>query len=341
MTLGPVMVGVQSTMLSHEEREMLAHPNVGGVILFKRNFESIEQLMALVNDIHQIKTPHLLVAVDHEGGRVQRFREGFTHIPAMRVFGEIYEFDKPRGKRMAETAGWVMALELRSVGIDFSFAPVLDLDYGVSQVIGDRSFHRDPDSVSFLAHSYMDGMKRAGMEATGKHFPGHGYVEADSHVDFPIDDRNLVDLQQADLIPFERMINAGLAGVMPAHVVYKNIDELSAGFSSYWLQQVLRKRLNFQGLIFSDDLEMEGARTAGDIVESAEAAMVAGCDMVLVCNDPESISKVVEGLEVKLDPAASLRRCRMHGRFPVERPVMLKDRRWKQAVTALTELTAT
>lgn len=338
MTLGPVMVGVQSVELSEQEREMLAHPNVGGVILFTRNYESIEQLTQLVEDIHQIKTPHLLVAIDHEGGRVQRFRQGFTPIPPMRMFGELYEFDKPRAKRMAETAGWVMALELRSVGIDFSFSPVLDLDYGVSKVIGNRAFHHEPDVVSFLALSYMAGMKRAGMSATGKHFPGHGFVEADSHVALPVDKRPLEDIKQADLIPFERLINNGLAAIMPAHVIYENIDPLSAGFSSFWLQKILRQRLGFQGVIFSDDLEMEGARSVGGYLEGAKAAMAAGCDMVLVCNKPDAMVEVVDGLEVKADPVASLRRSRMHGSHPIERRVMLHDPRWKQAVVALKEL---
>ena len=334
------MVGVQGVALSETEREMLAHPSVGGVILFTRNFESIEQLTVLIEDIHCIKTPHLLVAVDHEGGRVQRFRQDFTSIPPMRMFGELYEFDKPRAKRMAETAGWVMALELRSVGVDFSFAPVLDLDYGVSKVIGNRAFHHEPDAVSFLAQAYMHGMKRAGMAATGKHYPGHGFVEADSHVACPVDSRALADIFQADILPFERLINNGLAGIMPAHVVYENIDAQAAGFSKFWLQEILRTRLGFQGLIFSDDLEMEGARTAGGYADGAQAAMEAGCDMVLVCNDPQAMTQVVEGLSVPVDPVASLRRSRMHGLHPVDRQVMLNDPRWKQAVTALRELSA-
>ncbi len=340
MTLGPIMIGIQASTLDQQEREMLAHPNVGGVILFTRNFESVTQLAQLIDEIHQIKTPHLLVAVDQEGGRVQRFREGFTKLPAMRTLGELYNYDKARAKRMAETAGWVMALELRSVGVDFSFAPVLDLDYGVSRVIGDRSFHRDPDSVTFLAHSYITGMKRAGMAATGKHFPGHGFVEADSHVDFPVDARSFEDILFADLIPFERLIAGGLAGIMPAHVIYENVDAHSAGFSSFWLQQILRTRLGFQGVIFSDDLEMEGARTAGSFVDSAAAAMAAGCDMVLVCNNAHAMAEVVENLNVEMNPASSLRRSRMHGLHPVSRAVMQKDPRWKQAVAALTELIA-
>jgi len=340
MSLGPIMVGVQSTELEPSEVEMLAHPSVGGVILFSRNYESIEQLTQLVNAIHAIKSPALLVAVDQEGGRVQRFRDQFTTLPSMRTFGQLYSHDQPRAKRMAETAGWVMAIELRSVGVDFSFAPVLDLDYGVSQVIGDRSFHRDPDSVAFLAHSFTNGMKRAGMAATGKHFPGHGFVEADSHVNFPVDSRQFEDILLADLVPFERLIEYGLTGIMPAHVVYENVDTLSAGFSPFWLQQVLRQRLGFQGVIFSDDLEMEGARTAGGYVESASAALVAGCDMVLVCNNSRAMAEVVEGLVVDTDPASSLRRSRMRGHHPVERQVLLHDLRWKQAVTGLTELIA-
>lgn len=338
MRLGPVMVGIGGLTLSAQEAEVLVHPAVGGVILFSRNYESPEQISALVTAIHTIREPKLLVAVDHEGGRVQRFRSGFSRLPPARIFGEIYEHDRARAKRLATAAGWLMAVELRAVGVDFSFAPVLDLDRGISQVIGDRAFHADPEVVTTLAHSYMEGMERAGMAATGKHFPGHGAVEADSHLALPVDERSLEDLLQEDLIPFERLIRWGLAAVMPAHLVYPHVDNCAAGFSTFWLQKILRQRLGFQGVIFSDDLEMEGASVAGGYVERAHAALEAGCDMVLVCNDPQAIQAVVEGINVKPDPVAALRLMRMHGRHLCDRRTLLNDPVWQQTAASITAL---
>ncbi|MCK4950974.1 MAG: beta-N-acetylhexosaminidase, partial [Gammaproteobacteria bacterium] len=220
MSLGPVMVDVAGIELSSEEREMLQHPLVGGVILFTRNYQDVEQLERLVAELHAIREPRLLVSVDHEGGRVQRFREGFTRLPAVGRLSEIYNQDKKKARQYAEASGWLMASELRAVDIDFSFAPVLDLDRGVSTIIGDRAFHSSPEAVADLAHAYMHGMRKAGMEATGKHFPGHGAVAADSHLDLPVDNRRYEDIYAEDILPFERMIHYGLAAVMPAHVVY-------------------------------------------------------------------------------------------------------------------------
>ncbi len=224
MALGPVMLGVEGLELSAEERELLRHPQVGGVILFTRNYHSPAQVAALVAAIHALRQPRLLVAVDHEGGRVQRFREGFTRLPAVRRLGEIYDQERMRAKQLARVSGWLMAAELRAVGVDFSFAPVLDLDHGVSGVIGDRAFHHDPEAVADLAHAYMSGMQKAGMEAVGKHFPGHGGVAADSHHELPIDPRPYEALADADLLAFERMIHYGLAALMPAHVRYPAVD---------------------------------------------------------------------------------------------------------------------
>ncbi len=335
MSLGPVMVGVASYELDTAERAMLLHPMVGAVILFTRNYDNIEQLQKLVADIHHLREPKLLVCVDHEGGRVQRFRQGFSALPPVSCFGEVYDKNHARGRRLAEMAGWLMASELRAVGIDFSFAPVLDLNFGCSQVIGDRSFHRKPNAVAELAQSYMKGMARAGMAATGKHFPGHGAVEVDTHAAIARDDRSYVDIEQDDLIPFRRMIDNGLAALMPAHVIYPNIDANPAGFSPFWLQEVLRKRLKFQGVIFSDDLLMDGAAVAGSVADRADAALAAGCDMALVCNDFEAMGAVLDRVQRFDNPASHLRLTRMKGRHPITRDQLHNDPRWKVALEAL------
>ena len=338
MTLGPVMLDVAGFTLTSEESERLRHPLTGGVILFARNYQSPAQIEALVREIHQLRQPPLLVAVDHEGGRVQRFREGFTSLPAVARFGELYDENPKRGRRLAETAGWLMAAELRAVGVDFSFAPVLDVGRGISRVIGDRAFHASPEAVADLAHAYMTGMHRAGMAATGKHFPGHGGVEADSHVAVPVDERRYQDIYMEDIVPFERMIHYGLEGIMPAHVIYPKVDPQPAGFSRFWLQQVLRSELGFEGVIFSDDLSMEGAKAAGGVVERARAALAAGCDMVLVCNDPVVAGELLDGLGQHDNPAALLRLARMHGRHPVNRSDLLADSGYREAVRAVGNL---
>lgn len=335
MSLGPVMVDLRGTALTAEEREMLLHPLVGGVILFTRNYESPEQLGELLASIHRLREPRLLVAVDHEGGRVQRFRHGFTPLPPARVFGEIFAREPQRARHLAETCGWLMAAELRAVGVDFSFAPVLDLDHGVSEVIGDRSFGRRPDPVSQLGQAVMLGMRRAGMAATGKHFPGHGAVAADSHTDIPVDERRFEDILVEDLVPFERLIQHGLAGVMPAHVIYPRCDEAPAGFSRFWLQEVLRKRLGFQGTIFSDDLSMAGAAVAGGPVQRAQAALAAGCDMLLVCNDPAAAGQVLSELQPAEAPVLQARLMRMHGRHPGGWDALHHDGHWRRASEAL------
>ncbi|HFD80321.1 MAG TPA: beta-N-acetylhexosaminidase [Gammaproteobacteria bacterium] len=335
MSIGPVMVDLQGLELQPEERELLQHPAVGGVILFSRNYESPQQLLALSEAIHGLRRPPLLIAVDQEGGRVQRFRDDFVRLPPAGRFGELYDSDRVRALKLAQAAGWLMASEVLSVGVDLSFAPVLDLDLGVSAVIGDRAFHRRPEVVAELAQAWQRGMHEAGMASVGKHFPGHGGVAPDSHHELPQDDRSLADLELADLIPFERLVPNGLNGVMVAHVLYPQLDRQPAGFSQRWLGGVLRQSLGFQGAVFSDDLSMGGAAWAGDYPQRATAALEAGCDMVLVCNQPERAAEVVESLAGYHEPAAQLRLARMHGsRFP-ERAELLASQRWRAVTAAL------
>jgi len=332
LALGPVMADVQGLSLDAAERELLGHPLVGGVVLFARNFESPAQLRRLTSEIRALRHPELLIAVDHEGGRVQRFKEGFTLIPAMRRIGDLADRNTPMACETAQAAGCVLAMELLSHGIDFSFAPVLDVDFGASSVIGDRAFAASPALIAELAGALLRGMDGAGMAGVGKHFPGHGHVRADSHVTVPVDDRDLADIEAADLVPYRRLIPLGLAGVMPAHVIYPRVDSKPAGFSEIWLKRILRGKLGFEGMIFSDDLSMEGASVAGDIVARGESALAAGCDMVLVCNAPDRASQLLEGLRAGTLPEA--RAGRMRGR---RAGVAGADRQYAAAVRALRE----
>ncbi len=313
MSLGPVMLDVVGKTLTADDVKRLQHPLVGGVILFARNFENCAQLAALTASIHALRSPPLLIAVDHEGGRVQRFRDGFTKIPPMREFGKIWDADRKKAKQLATDAGWILAAELRAHGIDFSFTPVLDMDYGDSLVIGDRAFHGDAQAINELAFSLMQGLKKGGMQAVGKHFPGHGFVVADSHVSIPIDEREFDQIAQNDMQPFRQMIDEGLTAIMPAHVIYPKVDDKPAGFSSKWLQKVLRERLGFNGVIFSDDLSMEGASAGGDVTTRSLAALNAGCDMVLLCNRPDLADELLEKLEWKMSAQSIVRLAHMHG----------------------------
>lgn len=289
-----LMLDLLSVDVSEAEAEMLSHPQVGGLILFSRNFSSRDQLISLVQQIRQIR-PDILIAVDHEGGRVQRFRDGFTLIPAMGDILPAAKGDMTLAKRWACELGFLMAIELLACDIDLSFAPVLDLN-GISQVIGKRSFSPEPAEVIELAESFIAGMAAAGMGAVGKHFPGHGSVAADSHIAQPIDDREAEAIFNKDILPFKALIAKGqLSGIMPAHVIYPKIDPNPAGFSPYWLQRVLREELGFKGVIFSDDLGMKGASFAGDYLGRAQAALDAGCDMILVCNDNPGVMSLLEG----------------------------------------------
>jgi beta-N-acetylhexosaminidase len=288
--LGSAVIDVVGTALSDDDRARLRHPATGAVILFSRNYEHPEQLSLLVQDIQRLREPELLVWV-------QRFREGFTAIAPMRALGRLWDRDREVAKEAARRAAYVIGAELGAHGVDFSFAPVLDLDYGSSTVIGDRALHFDPNAVGALATALVQGFADAGMAAVGKHFPGHGFAEADSHVDVPKDERSQAEILRKDVAPYRAAFQAGLAGVMPAHVIYTRCDPEPAGYSKYWLQQILRGRLGFEGLIFSDDLSMAGASTAGGPPERARAALAAGCDMVLLCNDPEGQNLLLESLK--------------------------------------------
>ena len=295
MTLGPLMLDLEGTVLSAEERQRIAHPAVGGIILFARNIQDLTQLRHLIESVRAVR-PELILAVDQEGGRVQRIKRGTTVLPALGKLGQWWNENPLQAMQGAREWGWLMAAEMLALGLDISFAPVLDLNVGRSKVVGDRSFHHTVAAVVALGRAYIEGMHEAGMAATGKHFPGHGWVEADSHHAIPVDERAEADIHASDLQTFAQLAQH-LDAVMPAHVIYPQVDPRPAGFSPYWLQQVLRTELKFDGVIFSDDLTMEGASVAGDYGQRAQAALTAGCDMVLVCNNPAGAQAVIAFLE--------------------------------------------
>ncbi len=333
MPIAPLMLDIEGKHLSAEDKELLQHPLTGGLIFFSRNYESTEQLSDLVTSIRNICDRELLIAVDHEGGRVQRFREEFTELPAI---ASLSNTDSAETKSFAHA--WLMAAEVRAMDIDFSFAPVLDINFGVSEVIGDRSFNRDPKTVSLLAKEYIKGMREAGMSSTGKHFPGHGAVVADSHHEIPIDTRDKQTIWSEDIVPFQDLIKEGLDAVMPAHVIYENIDDKPAGFSRYWLQDVLRNELSFEGVIFSDDLTMEGASVMGGYPERAEAAIDAGCDMILVCNNRQGAIEVIDKANISSNQISEQRLERMKGKPFMNRSALLDTKRWAETVEEVTSL---
>ena len=345
MTLGPLMLDVEGLALTAAECERLRDPLVGAVILFARNFQDLTQVRALVAEIRALRSPQLLLAVDQEGGRVQRFREGFYRLPPLRWLGHQYDVDNDRGRHLARTCGWLMAAEVLDTGVDFSFAPVVDLDYGSSEIIGDRSFHRDPEIVAELAIAYIQGMHRAGMVAVAKHFPGHGYVVADSHLDLPVDPRTRSELYD-DLLPYGRLIRHGVNGVMIAHVRYPQVDVEVASLSPWWLRTVLRGELGFSGVIFTDDLSMRALGQEGDMTERSRRALAAGADMALICNAPLEADAVLAGLRGYRDPVGharlvSLRRRHPAGRDPAAPPGALRDSDpWRLAVASLDQAQA-
>jgi beta-N-acetylhexosaminidase len=335
MSLGPLMVDIAGQTLSAEDREILGHPLIGGVILFTRNYSDPPQLAALIRELHELRSPPLLVTVDHEGGRVQRFRDQFTALPPARLCGNLYDRDSALGLRFTEQLAWLMAAELRAVGVDLSFAPVVDLDYGVSVIIGDRALHRDPVAVGELARAWLLGMRRAGMAACAKHFPGHGAVAGDSHNMLPVDERSLDEIRRRDLKPYQRLIRLDLPAVMMAHVVYRQVDADPASFSRRWIGTELRQELGFTGAVFCDDLSMRGAAGAGDYVARARTALAAGCDMLPVCNNRAGVVAILDGLGVDPDPVSQWRLARLHGRDGSSMEDLVTSREWRDARTEL------
>ena len=335
MSLGPVMLDIEGYAIADEERKRLEHPQVGGVILFSRNYRSPQQLRSLVDELHSIHSPRLIVAVDQEGGRVQRFRDQFQPLPTMAQLGALYDKDQGLSLQNAENFAWIMASELLHYGIDLSFSPVLDIGHPVSSVIGDRAFHQDPEVVTRLANAWIRGMRKAGMAAVGKHFPGHGSVEGDSHHVMPFDRRSFEEIEMHDLIPFRRVIATYLTGIMMAHVIYEAVDEYAAGYSKHWIANVLRSQLKFEGIVFSDDLSMSGAESAGGYAERAQMSLQAGCDMLVVCNNPEGVDEILESLNGYNNPTSQLRMIRMHGKPSLQSDELFDTEQWRQSVARL------
>ena len=330
MSLGPLMIDLRGTELQADERRWLESPLVGGVILFTRNFASVEQLRALCAELHAVRQPPLLVTVDHEGGRVQRFREPFFRLPPMRALGRLYDEDRDLALKSAAACGWLMAAELRSIGVDMSFAPCVDLDLGLAEVIGDRALHRDARVVGTLARRFAAGAKKAGMAATAKHFPTHAGAHSDSHTEFAVDNRALTDLDE-DLKPYRDLMSNGLAAVMVSHVSFPAIDARPASLSSFWIKNYLRGELAFTGAVVSDDLSMVGAAVVGPVEVRVRLALEAGCDLVLLCNAPEKVPPVLESLKGYVNPAAQLRLTRLHGRGELDWEGLHASAEWRKA----------
>ena len=333
------MFSLRGATLDDDEREWLDSPSAGGVILFTRNFEDPAQLKSLVAEIHAIRSPPLLVAVDQEGGRVQRFGEPFTVLPPMRSLGHRYDIDPKAARKAAVDFGWLMAAELLAFGIDLSFAPVVDLDLGLAEVIGDRALHADAEVVAELADAFVDGMQAAGMVPTAKHFPTHAGAHADSHTDLAVDRRDYPVLFD-DLLPYRRLIAAGLHSIMVGHVSFPLLDELPASLSRWWIETELRGRMRFSGAVISDDMSMEGAAGQGSIVERVALALDSGCDLVLLCNCPEAVPDVIDSLETFKDPAAQLRLMRLRGRAGPDLETLRRSPRWIQSKRSLESLVA-
>ena len=336
LPLGPLMIDIAGTRLTALDRDRLRHPLVGGIILFTRNYADPEQLAALAEEIHGLRRPRLLIAVDHEGGRVQRFREGFTRLPPMEALGKLWDNSPEKALAAAHQVGYVLAAELRAHGVDYSFTPVLDLDYGPSRVIGDRAFHRQPEAVIALAAALGKGLRQAGMGSCGKHYPGHGYVIPDSHVELPVDDRTF-DAMQEDIAPYRLL---SLDGVMAAHVIYNCMDCNTAVFSNKWICY-LRNDIKFNGVVFTDDLSMAGAGVVGGMLERVDTAYAAGCDMLLVCNAPDAVGEVLENWTPEIDPTRGKRIAALLPASPAKtRGQLQADPAYRSALETIAKLTA-
>lgn len=327
-TLGPLVIDLAGTSLQPEEQDLLAHPLVGGVILFTRNYQSIEQLRALIRSIRGVKEP-LLIMVDQEGGRVQRFRQHFTSLPPAAAYAQMAKANSANAAHLAKAGGWLMATEILSMGIDLSLAPLLDIDKGISAVIGDRAYGENPVQVIALASAFIEGMKEAGMAATGKHFPGHGGIAPDSHHELPIDTRSWEMIEKEDLQPFIHFINHQIPALMTAHILFPAVDSLPVSFSRYWLQNILRERLGFQGVIMSDDLNMKGADQIGDYSQRAQMALAAGCDLILLCNNRSAVIEVVEQLNDQLYLVDDKKYALLKGSFPSSLGPFSQNSQWQ------------
>jgi beta-N-acetylhexosaminidase len=339
VSLGPLMIDLRGKTLAADEREWLESPLVGGVILFTRNFASVEQLSQLVADIHAVRQPPLLVTVDQEGGRVQRFREPFVRLPPFRSLGRLYDEERELALKVAGACGWLMAAELRAVGVDLSFSPCVDLDRGLADVIGDRALHRDAAAVAALARRFAAGAKKAGMAITAKHFPTHAGAHSDSHTEFAVDQRELADLED-DLKPYRDLIANGLQAVMVAHVSFPAVDSRPASLSSWWIGRYLRGELDFKGAVVSDDLSMTGASVVGSVATRVRLALEAGCDLVLLCNAPEQVPAVLESLQGYVNPAGQLRLSRLHGRGRFDWETLHASADWQKASALVASLEA-
>lgn len=336
MTIGPLMIDVEGLALQDEEIKRIMHPMVGGLILFSRNYKDTVQLKTLTDTIRKIRGHDFLIAVDHEGGRVQRFREGFTTIPAMRKLGEVWDKDPKRANHLAFLIGQIIATELRVFDIDFSFTPVLDIDYNESTVIRDRAFHNDIEAIKVLASSILEGLKEGGMRGVGKHFPGHGYIKADSHLSVSEDERTFDEIASKDMSIFISLIKHGLNAVMPSHVLYSAVDKHPAGFSSFWLKDQLREKFHFKGAIFSDDMSMKGAILGGEMKDRILKALEAGCDMVLLCNSPQLVDEVLLHLDWKMSSENISRLLSMKGtKEPAEALKMIQEKGFKEMTSQI------
>jgi beta-N-acetylhexosaminidase len=339
VSLGPLMIDLRGPAIAADERDWLRSPLVGGVILFTRNFESLEQLRGLVAEVHAIREPPLLVTVDQEGGRVQRFREPFARLPPLRTLGHLYDEDRDRALKTAAAFGWLMAAELRAVGVDMSFAPVVDLDLGLAEVIGDRALHTDARVVAALARRFAAGAKRAGMAVTAKHFPSHAGARGDSHTEFAVDRRGYDELVD-DLLPYRELIAAGLPAAMIAHVSFPAVDPKPASLSTWWINDQLRDALGFTGAVITDDVSMVGAAVVGPVEERVRLALAAGCDLVLLCKAPDKVPGVLEAMHGYVNPSAQLRLTRLHGRGTYDWESLHASDEWRQTSSAVEALCA-